>query len=287
MIRTFDEEIHIMHSSQIGVCSWSLALPNLKHTLDVIRDTLKLRCVHLGFMGSEDQAPSDAVQIVQSSGLHVAATAVGFAGEDYSSIQRIAETGGYVVDSEWDRRRDKTLAVARFSRAVGVPYLSVHVGFLPQDQHSRFYERLVGRVRMLCDKLEEWELTLLMETGQERAEQLLAFVDAVDRNNIKVNFDPANMILYGVGDPGEAATQLKDHIAHVHMKDGAWSDNPGTVWGRDVVLGTGDVGIPQLVSKLKAQGYTGPLSIEREAGEQRVADVRAAITLLELVGCHR
>jgi len=276
-----------MKPLQIGVCSWSLALPDLKQTLEVIRGELGLRCVHLGFMGVPDEVPPDSVEIVQASGLQVTATAVGFAGEDYSSIQRIAETGGYVVDAEWDARREKTLAVARITRELGVAYLSVHVGFVPHDTKAARYATLVDRIRNLCDELGEMGLTLVMETGQETAEQLLDFIDAIGRTNIGVNFDPANMILYGVGEPSEAVTLLKDRIVHVHMKDATWSDNPGKTWGQDVVLGTGDVDIPRIVSKLKAQGYTGPLAIEREAGDRRVADIREAIALLESIGCQR
>jgi sugar phosphate isomerase/epimerase len=120
-----------------------------------------------------------------------------------------------------------------------------------------------------------------METGQERAENLLEFIDAVERDNIRINFDPANMILYGVGDPLQAVDILKDKIVHCHMKDATWSKEPTRTWGEEVVLGTGQANIPKLIAKLRSHGYTGPLVIEREAGDQRIADIKTAISLLE------
>ncbi|HQE29452.1 MAG TPA: sugar phosphate isomerase/epimerase family protein, partial [Phycisphaerae bacterium] len=143
------------------------------------------------------------------------------------------------------------------------------------------YAVMVDRARRIADALGERGVKLVMETGQESPENLIAFMDAVGRPNVAVNFDPANMILYGVGEPVEAVSLLRDRIAHVHMKDATWSAKPREQWGEEVVLGTGEADIPRIVSKLRAQGYTGTLAIEREAGNQRVADIAEAIKLLK------
>ena len=92
-----------------------------------------------------------------------------------------------------------------------------------------------------------------------------------------VNFDPANMIMYGAGDPITAVETLGSFIFHVHIKDGIASDSPGKTWGAEVPFGTGQVGPDRFLTALKKIGYTGPLVIEREAGQQRAADVKAAI----------
>jgi len=144
---------------------------------------------------------------------------------------------------------------------------------------------MVDRVKAIADVAGERGLSLLMETGQETADALVTFMDAVGRPNLAVNFDPANVILYGVGEPLEAVNLLKKRIVHVHMKDAKPSAKPGIDWGEEVVLGTGEAEIPRLVSKLRALGYAGPLVIEREAGNQRLADIKEAVRLLEsLVG---
>jgi len=270
-----------MQPLQIGVCTWSTAIPDLGETLAAVRDELDLGVVHLGFMDDSYKEPDKVMAAVQASGVEVSATCVGFAGEDYATIQRIAETGGFKPDGDWERRFAKTVAVADLTRQLNVTQLSVHVGFVPHDKSDPKYAVMVDRVKAVCDALGERGLTLLMETGQEEARALLAFMAAIGRDNIGVNFDPANMILYGVGDPVEAVTLLKEQIAHVHMKDANASSNPGQDWGEEVVLGTGEAEIPRIVSKLRACGYTGPLVIEREAGNQRLTDIRAARDLLQ------
>jgi L-ribulose-5-phosphate 3-epimerase len=274
-----------MQPLQIGVCSWSLAIPDLERTLATVRTDLGLGVVHLGFFDDSYQKRDQVIKIVQASGVEVSATCVGFAGEDYATIQRIAATGGYLPDGDWENRRAKTVDVADLTRELGVKQLSTHVGFVPHDKRNPGYGVMVDRVKAAADILGERGLTLLMETGQEPAEALLAFMAAVGRPNLAVNFDPANMILYGVGSPADAVGLLKGRIGHAHMKDANASAKPGTDWGEEVVLGTGQADIPRIVSKLRAQGYTGPLVIEREAGNQRLADIKEAVRLLKsLVG---
>ncbi|HSW45935.1 MAG TPA: sugar phosphate isomerase/epimerase family protein, partial [Phycisphaerae bacterium] len=259
-----------MKSLRIGVCSWSLAIPDLRRTLATVKEELGLGVVHLGFFDDTYRKRDEVIRIVKDSGVEVSATAAGFAGEDYATIQRIATTGGYLPDDDWDSRRVKTAAVADLTRDLGVNQLSTHVGFVPHDTKDPKYAVMVDRIKTVADILGERGLTMLMETGQESARDLLTFMAAVGRPNLAVNFDPANMILYGVGSPAEAVGQLKDHVAHVHMKDANASNKPGVDWGEEVVLGTGEADIPRIVSKLRAQGYTGPLVIEREAGNQRL-----------------
>lgn len=270
-----------MQPLQIGVCSWSLAIPDLAQTLATVRDQLKLGLVQVGFFDEGYKDVDRMVDLVTASRLEVSATCVGFAGEDYSSIQRIAASGGYIPNPLWPERRAKTVAVADITAKLGVKMLATHIGFVPHDRQDAQYLRLVDRLKDICDVLGTKGITLVMETGQEKAEALLEFIEAVGRMNIGVNFDPANMILYGVGEPIDAVALLKERIVHVHMKDAKWSAKPGADWGEEVVLGTGQVDIPRIVSKLRAQGYKGPLVIEREAGNQRLVDIKEAIRLLE------
>jgi len=98
-----------------------------------------------------------------------------------------------------------------------------------------------------------------------QAPQIL-FLDDVDRDNIFVNFDPANMILYGAGEPIPALEQLGARVHSLHCKDATWSDKPGETWGAEVPLGEGDVDFAAFLNTLNKIGYTGPLTIEREIG---------------------
>lgn len=274
-----------MEPMQIGVCTWSLAMDNLGDALRTVRETLGLGVIHLGFWDDRFKDVDRVMEQVRAYNLEVSATCLGFEGEDYGSIQKIAETGGFRPDGEWERRFAKVKAFAAFTETIGVKLLSTHIGFVPHEANDPQYKVMVERLKQVCDVLGEKGLTLVMETGQEKAESLMGFIDAVGHDNIGVNFDPANMILYGVGEPVEAVGILKDKIIHCHMKDANWSSRPMEEWGEEVVLGSGEADIPRVVSKLRSTGYTGPLIIEREAGSQRVADIREGIELLEsLVG---
>jgi len=270
-----------MQPLQIGVCNWSLQIPNLRQCLLAIKERLSLKLVHLGFFDDSYKDPGSIIKAVEDSGLEVSATCVGFPGEDYATIQKIAETGGYKPDGDWESRFAKTVAVADITKQLDVELLSVHIGFVPHDRSDPKYAVMIDRIKRVAGALAERGISLVMETGQEKAEDLVTFMDAVAAPNLAVNFDPANMILYGVGDPVEAVGILKGRIAHVHMKDANWAKNPTKEWGEEVVLGSGEADIPRVVSKLRSTGYRGALSIEREAGNQRLADILEGKRLLE------
>jgi sugar phosphate isomerase/epimerase len=122
-----------------------------------------------------------------------------------------------------------------------------------------------------------------LETGQETADDLVVFIQDVGRNNLFINFDPANMILYGTGEPIAALKKVGRYVKSVHCKDGKWAKNPGKEWGQEVALGEGDVGMENYLRTLKEIGYDGPLTIEREIPqepERQKAEIGGAIKLL-------
>src|SRR5262249_45432078 len=124
-------------------------------------------------------------------------------------------------------------------------------------------------------------VTLAFETGQETAELLRRTLDELNSPNLKVNFDPANMLLYDMGDPIRAVEILGPDIRSVHVKDARRPKAAGE-WGQEVPLGEGEVGIKRFVLALKTIGYTGPLIVEREVGDQagRLRDVARGIEFL-------
>jgi len=115
-----------------------------------------------------------------------------------------------------------------------------------------------------------------LETGQENAGALQEFLLDLDCSNVGVNFDPANMILYDKGDPVSSLHTLAPWLKQCHIKDATKTGQPGT-WGEEVVVGSGDVDWPGFFTALDEIGYSGDLAVEREAGDQRLADIRAAI----------
>jgi sugar phosphate isomerase/epimerase len=160
-----------------------------------------------------------------------------------------------------------------------------HAGFIPApgDPARRAMLDTLARVG---DMAQSHGITVAFETGQESADLLRRTLDELQCPSIKVNFDPANMLLYDMGDPLRAVEILGPDIRSVHVKDAKRPTTAGT-WGEEMPLGRGDVRIGKFIDALKKVGYTGPLCVEREVGNQqeRVADVAEGIRLLrECVG---
>ncbi|MCS7033281.1 MAG: sugar phosphate isomerase/epimerase [Phycisphaerae bacterium] len=266
----------------IGVCSWSLRPRDLDDLFQKVR-RLGLSHVQLAvadFVSADDASCQAMIRQVASSGLKLTATMIHFPGEDYTTIASIRRTGGYVPDDRWNDRKAASVAAGRITRDLGVNKLSTHVGFVPPSSDPA-YATIVGRVGEIAGELASLGVSLLMETGQEAATELLQFLNDLRCRNVGINFDPANMILYGAGDPIEAIRTLGRHIWHVHVKDAVGSDHPGTNWGEEVPFGSGQVPVTEFLNELDSVGYRGPLVIEREAGEDRLADVATAIRTLQ------
>jgi sugar phosphate isomerase/epimerase len=138
-------------------------------------------------------------------------------------------------------------------------------------------------VARIADEAARYGQTFALETGQEPAGALARFIADVGRPNLRINFDPANMILYGTGDPVEAFGVLAPWVISVHAKDGDWppKDRPGAL-GSERRLGEGSVGIERFIAKLKEAGYRGTLNVEREIEDQdqKWRDVAQAVALL-------
>ena len=187
-----------------------------------------------------------------------------FPGEDYSSIAAIHRTGGFLSDAHWPVRKALCQAGAQLAVELGMKSIGTHIGFVPPSGEPK-YQVMISRVREIAQIFSQRGLDLLMETGQERADALLQFVNDLSTPNVHINFDPANMILYGAGDPIAAVRTLGKHIRHVHVKDGTPSSSPGREWGEEVPFGTGQVNPKAFLDALH-EGYRGPLAIEPRSG---------------------
>jgi sugar phosphate isomerase/epimerase len=265
----------------IGVCGWSLAPKDTTDLIQMLRQ-LELSHVQLAIaplIALEASTRKAQFDQLRDAGITITAGMIGFGGEDYSTITRIRQTGGYMPDDLWPERLEMTAMASTICRENGIKLLSTHVGFIPPSSGEK-YNVMVERISQIATSMEKDGVTLLMETGQEHAPELLQFLNDVRSRNVFVNFDPANMLLYGAGDPIEAITTLGRHIRHVHVKDAKESDQPGTNWGTEVPFGTGEVLLTEFLANLHDVGYRGPLVIEREAGSTRVQDVKLAIETL-------
>lgn len=210
----------------------------------------------------------------------------GFEGESYADIETTARTVGLVPEDTRAARVQEMKEISDFARLLGVGAVGLHIGFVPEDSNSGSYQDLLKTTRDLLDHVKANGQNLHLETGQETADHLLHFIADVDRDNLYINFDPANMILYGTGEPIAALKKVGQYVRSIHCKDATWApeDRRGLDWGREVALGEGDVGMEDYLRTLKEIGYDGPLTIEREIPEdpvQQKADIGKAVSLLE------
>jgi L-ribulose-5-phosphate 3-epimerase len=275
-----------MEPFEIGACSWSIDRNDVLRSLELIGSQLGLRVAQIGFFSTASVRSADVDVIrrtAEKAGVTLVGAFVAFDGEDYASIERIAETGGFGFDGEYEARLAVTRDVARLVTALGCPTLAVHIGTIPADPDSRFYAKLLTRAGEAADILAAGSVRLLLETGRESAENLAGFIDSLGRRNVGVNYDPANFVVYGTGEPVAAVSRLKDRIENVHIKDAFRSDRPGREYGRTAVLGSGDARIPQVISTLRSIGYTGPLLIECGARQAGIDAVRCGVDYLRSI----
>ena len=148
-------------------------------------------------------------------------------GEDYSTLESIRRTGGVRPDEHWTENLAIARDAARHAATLHCGLVTFHAGFLPHDRDDRERAKLVGRLRTLVDVFADQGVRVGFETGQETAETLLDVLDELDRPTAGVNFDPANMILYGMGDPVAALERLGRHVRQVHVKDARAATRPG------------------------------------------------------------
>ena len=278
---------------EVGLMFWGDHEP-----LKMIRAVkgLGLRCGHLGFTGA---VPLAGLAEVYSKALAdeeftVTAVFAAYDGESYADIPTVLNTVGFIPESTREAREARTYEVVDMTAAIGVPIFACHIGFVPEDHTDPVYAPVRDMVRRICDYCAARGVTFALETGQEPAETLLHFLEDVGRPNLKLNFDPANLILYGTSEPIAALKLVGKHVVSIHCKDGNWPDasKPGSL-GTEMPLGEGSVGMGAFVDMLKEIGYTGAMTIEREVSLDQdmddrhqaklahVDDIMKAIQLLE------
>ena len=263
----------------IGVCSWSLqikSIPELKKLLGRLDvDVVQIACgdPHHADWEEGERLP----QVATAAGFRLTGAMLGFPGEDYTTPQTIQKTGGFGNPDTRKERLERFQWGLDRTRALGLTDLMLHAGFLPEpgDPDRKPFLDTLSKVSELARSK---GVTIAFETGQETADLLRRTLDELKCANLKVNFDPANMLLYDKGDPLRAVEILGPDIRSVHVKDANRTKVPGT-WGEEVPLGKGQVNIKQFVKTLQKVGYRGPLCIEREFGnqEERVSDVAHGI----------
>ncbi len=163
---------------------------------------------------------------------------------------------------------------------LGVPDIATHVGFLPLDSKDKNYLDAVAALKEIAEYAHDKGIYFNFETGQETPMVLLRCIQDIGMDNVGINLDPANLLMYGNANPVDALDIFGKYVRGVHAKDGEYPVD-GYELGVEKALGEGRVNFPALVAKLKAGGYTGALTIEREiSGPKQIDDIKKAMELL-------
>ncbi|MGH9573856.1 MAG: sugar phosphate isomerase/epimerase family protein, partial [Candidatus Acidiferrales bacterium] len=187
---------------EIGVLFWPT--PDPQEILPVV-ESFGIRCAQLGVNGGLDLGVAPAwKKALANANLRVTTVCAAYKGEDYADIPTVERTVGFIPADTRSEREQRTLQVSDFAAQVGAKGIATHIGFVPHDPLHPNYVAVRELVRRICDHAAKHNQTFALETGQEAAPVLLDFIRDVNRPNLGINFDPANMILYGTGDPIEA-----------------------------------------------------------------------------------
>jgi L-ribulose-5-phosphate 3-epimerase len=259
----------------LGVCSWSLQVKNIPELVRLCdrvgTHVVQIACgdPHHAAWDEGDRLP----EVARAARLQLTGAMLGFPGEDYTTPDTIKHSGGFGNPGTRTERLERLAWALERTAALGLQDLMFHAGFLPEPgnpDRKPFLDTLAKAADMAKAK----GITVAFETGQETADLLRKTLDDLKCANVKVNFDPANVLLYDMGDPLRAVELLAPDIRSVHVKDANKPTTPGQ-WGDEVPLGQGQVNIAKFIATLKKVGYRGALCVEREVGnqEERVRDI--------------
>lgn len=236
----------------------------------------EIDCIQLALLPLvHDSSWGECQQVLRDSEIKVLSGMLEATGEDYSTLESIAQTGGLRQDAMWASTEENAKRVADIAAQMQLPLVTFHAGFIPEEQCDE-RSKMIERLHVLSNIFESRGIRLGLETGQECAENVVSVLEELALPQLGVNYDPANMILYGKGDPIDAIKLLKPWVQQVHIKDAKVTDVEGT-WGMETPAGEGDVPWKEFLQLVPQDVH---LVIEREGGDNRVADITQAKQML-------
>ena len=266
--------------SRVGVCSWSLQPGSLAHLIESTK-ALGIDAVQLALtpLITNPGHWADCFSRLAESGITVLSGMAETVGEDYSSLESIRRTGGLLPDETWPDTLTQLLRVADIAADGPFDLVTLHAGFIPHAPDDPGREVVLERLDKVASAFAQRGLRIALETGQETAPTLMEALADSRLDQVGVNFDPANMILYGMGDPVEGLELLAGRVVQIHVKDALPAGTPGT-WGSEVPVGTGAVDWPSFFDAVFRLPRHVDLLVEREAGDRRAEDISTALDFL-------
>lgn len=215
------------------------------------------------------------------TGVRITSVFIMFQGHKWNRVEG-PPTIGFVPEDKRARRAIHACRVSNWAREAGIDAVTSHVGFIPEDPNDAAYPPLVEFLREFVQYCRDNGQWFIYETGQETPATLRRAIEDVGEKNQGINLDPANLLLYGKGQPLEAVEVFGEYVRNTHCKDGRWPEGDDVKLGKETPLGEGDVHFEKLIPALYAKGFRGPLTIEREiSGPQQAEDIKRAAAILK------
>ncbi|WMJ90527.1 sugar phosphate isomerase/epimerase family protein [Anaerocolumna sp. MB42-C2] len=168
-----------------------------------------------------------------------------------------------------------------FAKKMNIRDFVTHVGYIPENPFDENYTGTLVALKKLIGKCKENGQNFLFETGQETPVTLRRAIEDIGYDNVGINLDPANLLMYGKANPVDALDILGKYVLGIHGKDGMYPTD-GRNLGEEKPLGEGRVDYPKFIAKLKEIGYQGDITIEREiSGEEQKKDIIKAKKILD------
>ncbi|MEL7473999.1 MAG: sugar phosphate isomerase/epimerase family protein [Planctomycetota bacterium] len=269
---------------RLGVCSWSLQADSPSELVERV-SACGLDAVQLALRPIRTDAwdLAETSKRLADAGIAILSGMMEPIGEDYTTLESIKRTGGLRPSEHWQVNLELAQRDAVIAESLGLSLVTYHAGFLPHEPSDPERETMLDRIRQVADVFARHGVRTALETGQEDADTLITVLRAIDHPGVGVNFDPANMVLYGMGDPIEALRALSPWVVQAHLKDADPTTETGT-WGVERPAGVGSVPMDRYFELLGAMEVRVDVLIERESGSQRVADVAAARSIFDGLG---
>jgi L-ribulose-5-phosphate 3-epimerase len=176
-----------------------------------------------------------------------------------------------------EARIEHVRKVLSLSRELGACVVVVEAGAIPEDPKDPSAAPLTEALWALGQHGDRVGAVLALETGLDPGERLERYLAQFDTGSLGANLDPANLLIHGF-DPYASARVLGRRVVHVHAKDARTASASRAA--QEVPLGHGDIDWMQFLAVLEEIEYRAWLTVEREGGANRLADVAAGVGFL-------
>jgi len=268
---------------RLGVVVWIAAGESTDAAIHGVRE-LGFSTCQIGFERLTASVAAPLKSALAKYGIEATAFSEHGPGARVFDFYRGPETIGVVPSDTREARINNLRLAADLAAECGIPAIHTHCGFIPENPNDPLYAESVAAVGKIASHAKERGVSFLCETGEETPITLLRMIQDVGMDNVFVNLDVANLILYGKGNPVDAMEVLGHLVRGVHAKDGLFPTDPKNL-GKEVSIGEGKVDFPAVFERLLQVKYQGPITIERETrgAEQRADILRSKVYLENLI----